>query len=86
MWAKQVIYHYNTYIGNHINGIIDLTDKGIGVRQSFLQLALGAWWIDYNKDKQNNKLAFTGVVFILFEIIQGNKIYLQIHSSFTRLE
>ena len=22
--------------GNHINGIIDLTDKGIGIRQSFL--------------------------------------------------
>ena len=24
------------YDGNHINGIIDLTNKGIGVRQSFL--------------------------------------------------
>ena len=24
------------YDGNHINGIIDLTDKGIGVKQSFL--------------------------------------------------
>ena len=24
------------YDGNHINGIIDLTDKGIGVRLSFL--------------------------------------------------
>ena len=26
----------NGYDGNHINGIIDLTDKGIGVRQSFI--------------------------------------------------
>ena len=38
--------------GNHINGIIDLTDKGIGVRQSFLQLALFTRWIDYNIDEQ----------------------------------
>ena len=26
----------HSYDGKHINGIIDLTDKGIGVRQSFL--------------------------------------------------
>ena len=36
----------------YINGIIDLTDKGIGVRQSFLQWALQARWIDYNIDEQ----------------------------------
>ena len=39
-----VCYQFNPYIviddqgydGNHINGIKDPTDKGIGVRQSFL--------------------------------------------------
>ena len=45
--SKSLLRRYgvfNTYIvidnhgydGNHINGIIDLTDKGIGVKQSFL--------------------------------------------------
>ena len=29
-------YHNYGYDGNHINNIIDLTDEGIGVRQSFL--------------------------------------------------
>ena len=40
--------------GNHINGIIHLTDTGIGVRQSFLKWALQARWIDYNIDEQKN--------------------------------
>ena len=39
----------HSYDGNYINGI-DLTDKGIGVRQSFLYWALQAQWIDYNID------------------------------------
>ena len=41
---NKLLSPFNPYIviddhgfdGNHINGIIDLTDKGIGVRQSFL--------------------------------------------------
>ena len=37
---------------NHINGIIDQIDKGIGDRQSFLLWALWARWIDYNIDEQ----------------------------------
>ena len=40
------------YDGNHINGIIDLTDKGIGVTQSFIYLAFWARCIDYNIDEQ----------------------------------
>ena len=34
----QINYLYNLhgYDGNHINGILDRTDKGKGVRQSFL--------------------------------------------------
>ena len=44
------------YDGNHINGIIDLTDKGIGVRQSFLYWALHARRTDdYNIDKKYQK-------------------------------
>ena len=42
--------------GNHVNGIIDLTENGIGVRQLFLQWALWARWIDYNVDEQKNLL------------------------------
>ena len=38
----------HSYDGNHINDIIDQTDKGIVVTQSFLQWALRTWWIDYN--------------------------------------
>ena len=39
---------------NHFNNIIDLNDKGIGVRQSFLKWALWARWVDYNIDEQKN--------------------------------
>ena len=41
----------HSYDGNYINGIIDLTDSGIGFRQSFLLWALWARWIDYNIDE-----------------------------------
>ena len=42
------------YDGDHLkNGIIDLTDRGIGVRKSFLLWALWAQWINYNIDEQN---------------------------------
>ena len=46
------------YDGNHINGIKDLTDKGIVVRPLFLYWALLARWIDYNmvKQKISNKI------------------------------
>ena len=43
------------YDGNHINGIIGLTDQGMGVRQWFLKLGLRAWLIDYNIDEQKNQ-------------------------------
>ena len=46
---------FNPFIvidGNHINGIIDLTEKGIGVRQSFLKWALRALCIDHNTNEQ----------------------------------
>ena len=46
-------YNDHGYDGNHINGIIDLIDKGIGVRQSFLKWALRARWIDYNIDEKS---------------------------------
>ena len=46
---------YHSQDGNHIKGKIDLTDKGIGVRQSFLQWALHALWIDYNIDVKKSK-------------------------------
>ena len=49
-----MIYDHD-YDGNHLIAIIDLTDKGISVRQSFLLLALQARWIDYNIDEQKNK-------------------------------
>ena len=39
------------YDGNHINGIIDLTEKWIGVKQSFLLWALWARWKYYNIDE-----------------------------------
>ena len=41
------------YDGNHINGILDLADKGIGVRQSFIYWAVWARWIDYNIDEKS---------------------------------
>ena len=41
-----------TAIGNHVNGIMKLADKGISVRQLFLIWALQARWIDYNIDEQ----------------------------------
>ena len=31
-----IVIDDHSYDGNHINGIIDLTEKGIGVRQLFL--------------------------------------------------
>ena len=46
-----MIYDHD-YDGNHLNGIIDLTEKGIGVRQSFLLLTLQARWIGYNINEQ----------------------------------
>ena len=49
-----IMVDYPGYNGNHINGIIDLNDKGIGVRQSFLKWALWARWVDYNIDEQKN--------------------------------
>ena len=36
------------------DGIIDLTDKGIGVRKSFLYWALQAPWKDYSIDEQKS--------------------------------
>ena len=44
----NIIYSHLTLYLQPINGIIDLTDKGIGIRQSFLQWFLHAQWIDYN--------------------------------------
>ena len=35
----------------------ELTDKGIGVRQSFLKWALKAQRIDYNIDEQKNVIS-----------------------------
>ena len=35
------------YGGNHINGILDLTDMGKGVRKLLLKWSLQAQWIDY---------------------------------------
>ena len=49
---KENTVEWNTGETGDINGIIDLTDKGIGVRQSFLLWAVWARWIDYNKDEQ----------------------------------
>ena len=40
------------YDGNHKNGIMDLTEKWIGIRPKFLKWALQAQWIDYNIDEK----------------------------------
>ena len=53
------------------NGIIDLTNKLIGVRQLFLQWALRAQWIDHSigeqkKYKFNDSIhVHTGLVLLL---------------------
>ena len=48
---------YGTIAGViYIIGLIDLTDKGIGVRHSFLYWAFRAWWINYNIDEQKSWL------------------------------
>ena len=36
VFNPYIVIDDHGFDGNHINGIIDLTDKGIGVRQSFL--------------------------------------------------
>ena len=46
VFAKEI---NKQFIHSFIHSFIDLTDKGIGVRQSFLW-AFKARWIDYNKD------------------------------------
>ena len=43
VFNPYIVIDDHSYDGYHLNGIIDLTDKGIGVRQSSL-------WIDYNID------------------------------------
>ena len=57
-----IVMNDHSYDGNHINGIIDLTYKEIGVGQSFLKWALWARWIDYNIDEQisNDGIAGNG--------------------------
>ena len=55
------------YDSNHINGIIDLTDKGIGVKQSFLKWALRAQWIDYNIDLKKSSSNNLGKCVILMK-------------------
>ena len=42
------------YEGNLINCILDLTDKGIGVRQSFLKGTLQVGWMNFNIDEEKN--------------------------------
>ena len=42
------------YDCNHINGILDITDTEIGVRQVFLKWALRARWIDEQKNSHLN--------------------------------
>ena len=59
------------YDGNHINGIIDLTDKGIGVRQTFLKWALQARWINYNIDEQK-KVQYNLTNNLVIQIKQQN--------------
>ena len=44
-----IVIDYPGYDRNHINDIIDLTDKGMGVRQLFLYWALQARRLDYKK-------------------------------------
>ena len=34
--SLYIVIDDHSYDGNHINGIIDITDRGIGVRQSIL--------------------------------------------------
>ena len=46
-----------SYDGNHINGIIELIEKGIGVRLLFLKWVLQARWIDNYIDEQKNRLS-----------------------------
>ena len=46
------------YDCNHINGILDITDTEIGVRQVFLKWALRARWIDEQK-KLSPKFCFS---------------------------
>ena len=52
VFNSYIVIDDHCYDGNHINGIIDLADKVIGVRQSFQYWALQAWCIDYNIDEQ----------------------------------
>ena len=48
----HIVIDNHSFDGNHINGIIYLTNKGIGVIQFFLQWALWARLIDYYKNEQ----------------------------------
>ena len=36
IWLDYIMIYDQGYDDNHLNGIIDLTDEGIDVRQSFL--------------------------------------------------
>ena len=36
VFNPYIVIDDQSYYGNHINGIIEQTDKGIGARQSFL--------------------------------------------------
>ena len=50
---ENIVIDDHCYDGNHINGIIDLIVKGVGLRQSFLKWAVWARWIDYNIDEKS---------------------------------
>ena len=59
------------YDGNHKNGIMNLTEKWIGIRPKFLKWALQAQWIDSIIDEKNN---FREIIHFNSSFLAFNKI------------
>ena len=64
LFNPYILIEDHSYDGKHITGIIDLTDKWIGVRKFFLYWALQVWWIDYNMcEQRTNEEVVKEIVF-----------------------